>query len=294
MGESVLVTGASGFIGRSLVMSLVDRGLEVIAVSRSEPPMGVHWIQWDLSEGALPPTLPAVEKVIHLAQSEFYRDFPTQALNIFNINTIITAKLLDYCVRHGVSQFVLASSGGVYGYGDSAFSETEVPVVGQELGYYLGTKHCAEILAECYCSEINVIVLRLFFVYGIGQRETMLIPRLLRSVIEGSPITLSGDNGISINPINVKDAVMSIESALNLKTSEKINIAGSNVVTLRALCELMGSILGRKPIFEHVNQDVRNLIGDTTKMARLIGRPSVTLEDGIADMIQRLVSTQRG
>ena len=183
-------------------------------------------------------------------------------------------------------RFILASSGGVYGHGNEAFTETRTLVQGQELGYYLGTKHCAEILADCYRSHMVVHILRLFFVYGIGQHQSMLIPRLVRSVFEGVPIALSGPHGIRLNPVHVSDAVNCIESALKLSTSEKLNVAGERVVTIQELGKLIGSIIGIEPVFFHSDKAAHHLVGDIKKMTRVIGRPVVRLEKGLEELIK--------
>ncbi|MBI6546612.1 MAG: NAD-dependent epimerase/dehydratase family protein, partial [Cyanobacteria bacterium NC_groundwater_1444_Ag_S-0.65um_54_12] len=203
--ETCIVTGAAGLVGAQLLRA-PGSDWEVIGISRRELGSDLDSARirhlpidlarhWDIS--CLPRR---ADVVIHLAQSEHFREFPSYAEEIFQVNTFSTLRLLDYARRAGVRTFVLASSGGIYGHGNQEFTEEgEVSAPG-DLSYYLGTKLGSEVLAESYTPYLTVIVLRFFFVYGPGQRKEMLIPRLIQSVREGSPITLQGENGIRINP----------------------------------------------------------------------------------------------
>jgi UDP-glucose 4-epimerase len=285
-----VVTGASGLIGSSLLGALAGNW-HVHAVGRHCPPVlpdGAEWHTMDLTEGldgaALPPR---VDSVVHLAQSEHFRDFPEHALEVFQVNAGATARLLGYAQGAGARSFVLASSGGVYRPGHDALHE-ELDIVSREdLGYYIGTKLCSEILTEQYAPVLTVVIIRYFFVYGPGQRQDMLIPRLVRSVREGKPVTLQGENGLRINPTHVSDAARATARAMDLRESHKINVGGPQIVTLRELCETIGRRVGRAPVF-HTNPGTEPypLVGDTEKMRRLLTTPLISVEDGIAGQIE--------
>jgi nucleoside-diphosphate-sugar epimerase len=286
----ILVTGASGFIGTHLVSSL-EKGQEVFGLEREIPSendyRGIKWIRQDLSEPFEYSHLPKdCDIVIHLAQSEHYRDFPEHAVEVFSINTLSTLRLLDWSRETGVRNFVFASSGGVYGAGEKEFSEEQEAAARGDLGFYLATKLCSEVIAENYMPFMNVIILRLFFVYGPGQRRSMLIPRLVNSVREGKPIRLQGKDGIRINPTYVTDAVEAIRGALQLTTSQKINVGGPQVLSLREIGQIIGNAIKEKPKFE-INNDLEpsHLIGDVTKMSKLLIEPKVTFDEGIVRLL---------
>ena len=114
----------------------------------------------------------------------------------------------------------------------------------------------------------------------------MLIPRLITNVRENNPISLQGRNGIFLNPIHVSDAVSSILAALELKGSHTINVAGSRVLSLKELSELIGEKVGVKPIFEYDLQSLpRHLVADITNMTRLLVSPRRFLNEGLDEMI---------
>ena len=274
---NIIVTGATGLIGSHLLSPLAKM-FQVHAISRSETSKETGKIKWhhidlknDFDVKLLPPD---IEAVIYLAQSEDFRDFPAKALDIFEINTVKLLKMLDYAREVGAKKFIYASTGGVYGAGEQSFSEQKALSATGENGFYVTSKLCSEVLTDNYQQFMDIIILRLFFVYGKMQKSSMLIPRLITNVRENNPISLQGSDGIFINPIHVSDAVSSVLAALELNGSHKINVAGPEVFSLRVICELIGEKMGVRPIFENDLQSLpRHLVADVTNMMRLLVTP---------------------
>ena len=281
--RKVLVTGGTGLIGTHL-LQLFGPQNEVYAVSRSGlVPGATHTLNIDLGQSWSTTDLPRdIDCIVHLAQSEHYRDFPKQVEDVFAVNTLSTVKLLKYAQETGVKNFVLASSGGVYGSGIAHFSEEMDILAKGELGFYIGTRLCSEILSECYEKWMNVVTLRLFFVYGEGQRHNMLIPRLVDSVLSGRPIQLRGEFGLSINPVHVSDAVRCVHKAMSLQGSHKINDGGPDMLSLRRIAEIIGEALNRQPALDvQPSTGDTNLIGDISRMKLLLCVPEVRFEQGV-------------
>ena len=288
--RTILITGATGLIGSHLMKSFGPDDT-VYAISRGRPvPGATHTLQLDLGQPWSIEQLPrGVDVVVHLAQSEHYRDFPQWAEDVFSVNTLSTVKLLDYARQSGVKQFVLASSGGVYGAGANSFSEDEAIVAKGELGFYIGTRLCSEILSECYAAWMNVVSLRFFFAYGEGQRPNMLVPRLVDSVRTGRPIQLKGEDGLSINPVHVSDAVRAVRQAMQLQGSHKLNVAGAEVLSLRRIGEIIGDVVGKQPQFEvQVSSSNADLVGDISRMKSLLCVPQVRFEQGVRAYLDSL------
>lgn len=283
----ILITGATGFVGARLLARLVGHG-EVWALSRRRPAgSGVRWLQQDLAAEVWTAALPErIDAVVHLAQSGNFRDFPAKAVEIHAVSAGTTMRLLDWAVRAGATQFVLASTGGLYGAGTSPARESDpLPDFTGPLGFYFATKRASELLVEQYSRLLNGAILRYFFVYGSGQPQQMLMPRLVGSIAAGSPIQLQGEDGIRINPIHVDDAVRAIERCLELNNSGLFNVGGPDVASLREIAEIVGRKLGRSPEFV-VDEGARpnHLVADIERMSRELGAPSVGLEVGIAEL----------
>jgi UDP-glucose 4-epimerase len=289
--KKILITGASGLIGSYLLKKLaVDS--EVYAVSHNHTvKYATSNLSIDLSKPWSVDTLPHdIDTIIHLAQSNHYREFPEKSEDIFEVNVASTVRLLNFARDTGVKKFILASSGGVYGTGPHLFSEDEKIIAKGELGFYIGTRLCSELLSESYQNLFDIVCLRFFFAYGPTQKKHMLIPRLVDSITNGIPIKLQGENGISINPIYVEDAVKAVMSAMSIDGSHKINVAGSEVLTLRQIAEVIAKQTGHNPIFDVLPPVAHaDLLGDITLMKKLLHTPNVSFEQGLNLYLSSLV-----
>jgi nucleoside-diphosphate-sugar epimerase len=283
----LLVTGGTGFVGSHLIAHLANRH-ELYAIARRAPPPEIAdratWIEQDLDRFD-PAALPArVDGVIHLAQSSHYRDFPAGAPDVFSVNVASTFALLEYARKAGARSFVLASTGGLYGYRPHPIREDEDAP--RPTTFYFRSKRSAELIADAYSEMLSVIVLRFFFVYGPGQTR-MLIPTLIDKIARGEEIVVEGDPGLSINPIHVDDAVRVFEPALELGGSATFNVAGSERVTLSELVRLIGEIAGRSPAIVHTDaQPEGDLVADVARMRDVLGvAPQVPLSAGLGSAI---------
>ncbi|HXR84053.1 MAG TPA: NAD(P)-dependent oxidoreductase [Hanamia sp.] len=281
--KKILLTGAAGLVGSNL-LPLLNKENKVYTISSKSVSNDNFKIDFskDWDTNILPNDL---DIIIHLAQSENFREFPGKAVDVFNVNTNSVLKLIDFAYRTRVKTFVFASSGGIYGNSDFQFDESTDIIYKGEMGFYLATKQCSEIILDNYSSLLQVIQLRLFFVYGKGQRKDMLIPRIINNIRNGVPLYLQGSSGISINPTHVSDAVRAIKASLDLTGSHKINIAGPEILSMKELGNIIGSSINKKPQFIFEEKEAKNLIGSISKMSKKLVKPLTTLKDGIVDLI---------
>ncbi len=284
--NKIIVTGCTGLIGNELMRQLDQHGgFEATGLGRKTNAKN-SILKVDLAEDWDFNSLPEkADVIIHLAQSEKFRDFPESSEEVFRVNTLSTLKLLEYARKSGAKKFIYASSGGIYGNSNKGFDEKEPVVANKDLGFYLSTKFCSEILVESYSKLFNTIILRFFFVYGKDQRKSMLIPRLVENIRNGNPITLQGENGITINPIHVSDSAKAIIKAIGLSSNHKINVAGAEELSLKEICECIAGKLNKKAVYSIQNEEPKNLIGDTKKMRELLWKPGITFNEGINDLI---------
>jgi nucleoside-diphosphate-sugar epimerase len=286
--KNILLTGSLGLLGRNVSRRLLSKNFCVHGITsnpsfKSAEKMKIHCVDFasNWSEEILPKKIDAI---IHLAQTRNFRNFPNNAIEIFKVNIESTARLLDYAKRAGVKKFIYASSGGVYGAAIRPLTESDSIVPTGELGYYLGSKACSEILVQSYSSILQVIILRPFFIYGPGQDRNMLIPRLMDSISSCKLITLQGENGIHINPIHVEDAGAAVVACLTLEKSGIFNLAGPNVLSIREICEGMGHYLDVRPKFEKQFGEPNDLIADISAMKQKLVIPSHSLMNSFKDV----------
>ncbi len=283
-----LITGANGLLGRAVLRRLEGKP-NVAALVREAPEAGLPGQAAPVIQDLSKPfdfNLPQVpETVVHLAQSSRFREFPDAALDVFEVNIGSTQRLLDWACHNGVKRLIFASTGGVYGNSDTPFTEDSPLSNRSDLGHYIASKRCGELLCEAYGREMIIVILRFFFIYGPEQRRSMLMPRLVDNVSAGRPLTLQGHSGIKLNPIHVEDAASAVLAANQLEEGTTINVAGPDVVSLREIGELIGSAVGEPARFE-VNEEARprHLIADIARMRQLLGSPTTSMADGMATM----------
>ena len=272
----ILITGAGGLVGRQLVPALAETH-QVFALSRraaeTPAPNNVEWIHADLTSPTLAAQLPAaVDVVIHLAQSPRYAEFPEGAADVFAVNVASTARLLDWARSSGVRQFILASSGAVVLPGDDSF--------------YAVSKRSAEQLVACYAQMFGVLALRFFFIYGAGQRRSMLVPRLVETIDAKQEVRLTGVDGPRINPVHVDDVAAALSCAVERKVTGTINVAGPDVLTIRQMSETIGRLVGSAPRFKpEGNDQAPDLSGDISAMREQLVAPTRRFDAGVTDVI---------
>lgn len=249
----ILLTGATGFIGRTLLPRLVSADHDVacpVRVPSSIAGTGARSIKMDLSAAVDVGRLPeSIDAVILLAQSPRYRDFPDGVSDMTSVNVSATASLLAWAYAVGCGRAVLASSGNVYEPYDRGFAE-ETPI--NPDSYYAATKAAAEKLLFGYRNIMKVSALRLFFPYGPGQ-TARVIPRLIEAIRDGNPVTLAGSkDGIKLTPTYVDDVADVFVAALEEEWEGAVNVASPEVVSMRNLARMIGGLIGKPPIFDQL------------------------------------------
>lgn len=283
----IVVTGANGLLGKHTLYDFANK-YEVHAIVRevpSDPIQGVIYYIHDLKTDWSTEKLPeGVHAIFHLAQSELFREFPAHALDVYNVNVTSTVKLLDYAYRTGVKKFIFTSTGGIYDTSLEAVSENSPINTFGLLGNYFATKLCSEILTHNYTQYFDVTLLRLFFMYGKGQRRSMLIPRLVDNVRYGRPVKLTANGGIQINPVHVSDVVSLLEKLINSSGSFTFNVAGPDILTLKQITEIIGQQMGIEPVYECADTVGDNWIANIDLLQQRIYQPSARLEDKISEL----------
>lgn len=268
----LLVTGASGFIGRRLVQRLAERHA-VFVVARPETvaalPSGgnIAPVAWDLQAPAPEKALPeSMDGIVHLAQSRHYRDFPGSALDVLNVNVTAAVHLADYGRRAGARHFCLVSSGSVYEPYDAPLTET-APL--QPTSFNGASKLAAEFLIGAYRSCMPVFIPRLFFPYGPGQTDK-LIADLIGRVRRDEPLIVDAQGaGPWISPIYVDDIVDILVASIERRWEGIVNVAGPEAISLHGLGMLIGRILDRSPRFQQVDRTPLTIMPDLTRLKAL-------------------------
>jgi UDP-glucose 4-epimerase len=211
----IAVTGASGFIGRHLVRALRGWGCEVAALSgKGSSPQNAAWRAIDvLDVDSVAQAIEGCDAVIHLAAVTSALEIDAAPERAHRINVNGTANVAEAIRRMRVGRLVFISSGKVYTPdARQPISELERCRPSTNLGRL---KLAAEQgIEERTRSDprLSAVVLRMFNVYGPGQRRGFLIPKVLDHLGTGS-IAL-GDLRVRRDFLYIEDAVEAVRAVL--------------------------------------------------------------------------------
>jgi len=280
----ILLTGASGLLGSHLVPLLASEH-EIFSLGRTPISGTEHLPSVDLSMNWTSDLLPTkMDTVIHLAQSSRYRDFPDGAEDVFQVNLSSTGKLLEYARRSGATRFIAASTGGIYRPGIAPLSEDSEILGPSELGYYYSTKLASEMLAATYRPFMDIHILRIFFMYGLGQRQEMFLPSLISKVRNQQAVFLNGNEGIRVNPVRAADVARSLIKLIEEGGPETINVAGPYVASIKEIATHIGARVAERPRFEII-ESRPDIVADTECFDALLDQPAVEVIRGLDELL---------
>ncbi|QNN24882.1 NAD-dependent epimerase/dehydratase family protein [Planctomycetales bacterium ZRK34] len=304
--QSILVTGAAGFIGSHVSQALLQRGCRVIGVDnfntfyapqikRSNAEELAHDNRFGLHEldirdrDAILNTFKAAkpDAVIHLAAMAGVRPSIEDPALYTAVNLDGTVNLLDAAVASGVSRFVFASSSSVYG-NNKKVPFAEIDPVDEPISPYAATKRAGELICHTYwhLHHLPIFCLRFFTVFGPRQRPDLAIAKFIRAISEGKSIPVFGDGSTSRDYTFVHDIVAGILAALDRCDRYRIyNLGGHDPVTLTQMIQTIERVVGRDAIIDRKPMqpgDVDRTYADITRAQQELGySPSTDFESGI-------------
>jgi len=276
-----LVTGGGGFIGQSLCASLSAAGKSVYALGRT---------QGDIAEPITWKSLPPARVVYHLAGRSYVPDSWNQGPDFVRTNVAGTEQALTYCRQHG-ARLVFASA-YVYGIprrlpiGESDTAEPNNP--------YALTKRLAEQLCEfaAQYQGVAATVLRVFNVFGPGQRPEFLIPMVLRQLQEGREIKL-----LDLTPrrdyVYLSDVVRAFVQAGELKSGfHVVNIGSGASLSVGEIVDTIQNLARTKlPVISATverKQEIPDVVADISRAHQILGwQPQLSFKDGMAQLLKR-------
>ena len=209
----VLVTGATGFIGRHLVRALIENGDEVRCLGRNPGVLreladgGAEIVEGDLRDAdVVSRSCAGMECVCHLGalSSPWGR-----SQDFLSCNVQGTKHVLEGCVRRSVARCVYVSSPSVTSTASDVINQREdAPLSRRPISFYSHSKRLAEELVQRATSpNLETVILRPKAVFGPGDQS--ILPRLMRAA-KGNRLRQigSGENRVDLTYVaNVVDAI---------------------------------------------------------------------------------------
>lgn len=275
MTGRILITGGTGFIGSNLIDSLKNN-YEFINLGRSNN-RSCKNVYWDLMGNLNTKIDDKIDAVIHCAS--IVGNSNLNKSNYIDINVKSTLELLEFCLKNHVKKFVYISTGGVYGYNKKELGEDNGC---NPIDIYSLSKYFSEKLCDLYKDKISIVILRMFFPYGNGQRGR-LISNLVNDILQGKEINLNKNGLPMINPIHITDVVSILKGILKINCSGIFNICGDECISIEDLCKKISyNYNSSTPKFIYNNNCVTNLMGSNKKICNLLEfNMKVNLDKGI-------------
>jgi nucleoside-diphosphate-sugar epimerase len=199
----VLLTGATGFIGRHAPAALRARGFEVHAVTTGESPAVAAegdvaaWHRADLLDPAVARTLVEQVRPTHLLHLAWYAEHGLFWSSTENLRwTEASLRLLRAFGETGGERAVMAGTCAEYDWSASGrFVEGEAPLAPATL--YGTCKHALRLVGEAWCEQNGVEFAwgRIFLVFGPGEHPERLVPAVAGAVLSGQPARLPLQRG---------------------------------------------------------------------------------------------------
>ena len=280
MKTTVLVTGASGFIGKYLVASLEEQGVEVCKHSTRNG---------DIAECELP--YDGVDHVFHLAGLSFVPESWRQPTRFIRTNVLGTINVLEFCRCRGASLTYVSS----YVYGQPEC----LPISEDHRRSAANPYAASKIMAEdaCFFYEkhfgVRLSVIRPFNIYGPKQDSRFLVPTVVEQALRpGCDVIAVADTRPKRDFLYIADFVRLLLLTLERRPSGSYN-AGSGIATsVEELVRVVTSFTGERQLEsrgEIRDQEILEVRADIQKANRdLDWYPTVSLEQGIQEVIAAL------
>jgi nucleoside-diphosphate-sugar epimerase len=301
---TVVVFGASGFIGRNLIGRLKGRARRLIAVThRTAAPPGVEAVPLQsLADLRVDPDAVAV----HLAAYRYdAASFRAEQSEVLLENVAILGRVLDFCVRAGIGELRLASSIGVYGR-KARLLDDALPLdladdpFDSEL-MYGWSKRIAETWIRLYRRKygLNTIAFRLSNPYGphdsVDAQRAHVVPALIIRALTGDgPLALRGNADAARDFIFAEDVCSVFERSLNLRGVNAIyNLASGVDTTIRDLARAILLVLGTQRDLVEAGEATSDVIGRSCRVARVKSAFAIESFTGLESGLKKTVEWYR-
>lgn len=300
--KRVLVTGASGFIGRHCLPLLADREYEVFAVARqtSTNPPGVRWCKADLLDESQTKALLAEVRPSHLLHLAWYTEhgkFWRAPDNFAWVRASMT--LLEAFHHAGGQRFVQAGTCAEYDWRAGHCLEYETALLPST--EYGTCKNALQQLTAAYAAGTGMSGAwgRIFHLYGPHENPARLVPYVITALLRGQEALCTHGEQVR-DFMHAQDTASAFVSLLDSRVEGPVNIGSGQAIALK---EVIGIIADHLQCPQLVKLGAVASSSDPPRLTPEVARlrdevrwsPSFTLRRGLAQTIawwrdQRLVT----
>jgi nucleoside-diphosphate-sugar epimerase len=291
--KRVIVTGASGFIGRHALAPLVDRGFDVHAVStrtRAGDTSAITWYQANLLH---PPDVARLidavrpTHLLHFAWFAVPGQFWTSPENLRWVQASL--ELLQAFEGAGGRRFVGAGSCAEYGVSDTDCDERHTVLEPSTL--YGTCKHAFHIVVERFAeTRLSAAWGRIFHLYGPDEHPDRLVPSVIGALLDGRPALCTAGTQVR-DFLHVEDVAAAFVNLLDSPVCGPVNIASGAPVSVAEVVTKIGRYLDRESMIQLGARaipahDPPRLTADISRLRdEVCWSPSITLDRGLSETI---------
>lgn len=293
--KTIAVTGATGFLGRSVAARLCSSGFAVRGLTRVPTgvrPDGCLEVRgFDLlDQKSCEAGVAGCDGVVHLAAHiPADKNASDQAARCMEVNALGTLTLLQAVEKRGIPFFVFMSLGNGY-TPRSGLRREDDPIFPSGHGsFYLASKLCAEIWVQHFaeCRGLAAAILRPSSVYGPGMPPAGLIPNLVERLSRKAPATLRDGGRYAADFVYCDDVAAATQVVLARQIRGVFNVGSGEVTSALAVARLVLGLVGGDESLLHVEASVPGSAApgfaglDTSRMRTLLGILPTPLEVGL-------------
>ncbi len=266
-GQKIILTGASGMVGRATAALLRRQGAEVVSIC-GPGSAAVGELRIDLSENALNELSLPVDVIVHLAAALPHNARYTDLSVSSKLTRQIDRNVLAFAKSKRV-YVIYASTCSLYDTHSSEFKKESANV-------FCPTAYQAAKLSgeEAFLDLQSSAVLRLSNPYGFGMFASTVLPRFISSARRGEAVEYWGKGLREQDFVATSDIARLISLAITHRAAGVFNVASSRPVTMHKLAETVVTAIGAGTVQRSKRADP--LEGctaryDTTKAFELLG-----------------------
>jgi nucleoside-diphosphate-sugar epimerase len=292
--KRVLLTGATGLIGRHCLPTLLAQGYEVHTVSTraaSAHLSGVHTHQADLLDQAQVTALLGSVQPSHLLHLAWYTQPGAYWTSLENIRWVQAGLgLLQLFAAHGGVRVVIAGSCAEYDWSYGYCTERITPL--QPATLYGKAKHALQLLEDAFAEQAQISAAwgRLFFVYGPHEYPERLVASVSRALLQGQPARCSHGNQIR-DFLYVQDAADALVALLTTDVRGAVNIGSGAPIALKQIIYSIADMLGQRGLVQlgalpSPLNEPSLLVANVERLANeVVWRPTYDLEHGLEQTV---------
>lgn len=292
--KRILLTGATGFIGRHCLPLLSARGYEVHAVSTRgslDSSSDIHWHKVDLLNSLQLQDLVADVMPSHLLHFAWYAMPGKYWTSLENIHWVQSSlELLQAFVANGGERAVMAGTCAEYDWRYGYCSEKVTPLAPTTL--YGACKHSLQIMLDSLSKETGLSTAwgRIFFLYGPYEHQDRLTSSVIRSLLMGEKARCSHGNQIR-DFLYVKDVADAFVTLLDSGVEGPVNIGSGRPVVLKNIIQKISDKIIKRDNTEFgavpvSSDDPPLLVADVRRLIKEVDWiPKYSLDQGLDETI---------